>query len=237
MKLYVGTSGYGYREWKGTFYPEGISAREMLPFYARHFNAVEINNTFYRMPNRALLGGWADQVPDGFVFTLKAPQVITHIKRLKNAEQETEHLITTAGVLGKKLGPLLFQLPPTLARDIGRLEAFLSLLSATMAAFEFRHPSWFTTEVFDLLRERRGALCASDREPAPPPDVVSTAPWGYLRLRRSGYSGADLASWHRKVAGQGWEAAYVFFKHEEKAEGPAMAKRFLDLAGSDRSLP
>jgi len=106
-----------------------------------------------------------------------------------------------------------------------------------MAAFEFRHPSWFTTEVFDLLRERRGALCASDREPAPPPDVVSTAPWGYLRLRRSGYSGADLASWHRKVAGQGWEAAYVFFKHEEKAEGPAMAKRFLDLAGSDRSLP
>jgi len=202
----------------------------MLPFYARHFNAVEINNTFYRMPSRALLEGWADQVPDDFVFALKAPQVITHVKRLKNAEEETGRLMTTAAVMGKRLGPLLFQLPPTLARDIPRLEAFLNLLSAAMAAFEFRHPSWFTTEVFDLLRERQCALCASDREPAPPPDVVSTTSWGYLRLRRPGYSSADLASWHRKVASQGWKAAYIFFKHEEKAEGPAMAKRFLDLA-------
>jgi uncharacterized protein YecE (DUF72 family) len=235
VKLYVGTSGYAYKEWKGSFYPGDMPPKEMLPFYGRRFNAVEINNTFYRMPGVELLRGWADRVPEEFVFAMKAPRIITHVKHLKHAEKETEHLLATAAVLGSKRGPLLFQLPPTLGIDISRLEAFLKVLSpdtaATMTAFEFRHPSWFSPEVFGLLREWQCALCVSDRDPAaPPPDLVRTAPWGYLRLRRPGYSDADLALWHEKVVGQGWEAAYIFFKHEDRAEGPALARRFLDLA-------
>ena len=234
MKLYVGTSGYGYKEWKGTFYPQRIASTEMLPFYARHFNAVEINNTFYRMPSKEMLQGWAAQVSEDFVFALKAPQVITHIKRLKNAQNETERLVTNAEAMGRKLGPLLFQLPASFSLDIPRLKAFLDLLSPFMAAFEFRSPSWFIAEVFDLLRERQCALCTSDREMGPLPEVVSTAPWGYLRLRRPAYSGDDLARWHKLVATQGWKTAYVFFKHEDQAEGPAMAGRFLDLAKSGK---
>ncbi len=230
MKLYVGTSGYGYKEWKGKFYPEHISPKEMLSFYANHFDAVEINNTFYRMPNRELLETWAGQVPDSFVFALKAPQVITHIRRLKQAEQETDHLIRICAVMGKKLGPILFQLPASFIKNIERLRVFLDPLLPATAAFEFRHESWFAPEVFDLLRERRCALCVSDREDTPAPGIVSSANWGYLRLRRPGYSDSDLASWHRSILAQGWDTAYVFFKHEDQAEGPALAARFLRLA-------
>ena len=235
MKLYVGTSGYGYKEWKGRFYPERIPPKEMLSFYAKHLGAVEINNTFYRMPSRELLDTWAGQVPESFVFALKAPRVITHIRRLKGAEQETEHLIRTCQVMGEKLGAILFQLPASFARDVPRLRTFLDLLPTATAAFEFRHESWLTPEVFDLLRERRAALCVSDREPEPAPGIVGTANWGYLRLRRPGYTDSDLASWHRSILAQGWETAYVFFKHEDQAEGPALAARFLHLAGVNRS--
>jgi uncharacterized protein YecE (DUF72 family) len=203
----------------------------MLPFYSSHFDAVEINNTFYRMPGKELLIRWAAQVPDDFVFALKAPRIITHIRRLKNAEKETQYLMETAASLSRRLGPLLFQLPGYLAKDLSRLETFLDLLSDTAAAFEFRNPSWLDAETFDLLRARGHALCVSDREPEEPPTVISTAPWGYLRLRRPGYSEADLALWLESVAAQPWETAYIFFKHEEQAEGPALAKRFLDLAG------
>ena len=231
VKLRVGTSGYGYKEWKGKFYPRDISAREMLPFYSSHFDAVEINNTFYRMPGKELLARWAAQVPDDFVFALKAARIITHIRRLKDAEEETRYLIETAASLGRRLGPILFQLPGSLAKDLSRLEAFLNLLSGTTAAFEFRNPSWLDTETFDLLRARGHALCVSDREPEQLPTVVSTAPWGYLRLRRPGYSDSDLALWLESVAAQPWETAYIFFKHEDQAEGPALAKRFLGLTG------
>jgi uncharacterized protein YecE (DUF72 family) len=204
----------------------------MIAFYAKHFDAVEINNTFYRMPSRELLETWAGQVPPSFVFALKAPRVITHIRRLTHAEQETEHLIRTCAVMGEKLGPILFQLPGTFIKNIRRLRAFLDLVPPATAAFEFRHESWFTQEVFDLLRERRCALCVSDREPLTGrPGIVSTASWGYMRLRRPGYSDPDLASWHQSILAQGWETAYVFFKHEDQAEGPALAARFLHLAG------
>jgi len=232
VKIRVGTSGYGYKEWKGRFYPERISAKGMLPFYAQHFDTVEINNTFYRMPTQDLLLAWAGQVADSFVFCLKASQVITHIKRLKNVEEDVGHLIATCAVLEKKLGPFLFQLPGSFAKDTSRLKAFLDLLPPAAAALEFRHRSWFVPEVFDLLQARQSALCVSDAEPGPTPDVVKTAHWGYLRLRRPGYTEADLALWHEKIAAQGWAEAYVFFKHEDEAAGPALAKRFRALAGS-----
>ena len=233
MKMRVGTSGYAYKEWKGRFYPPAITAKDMLTFYSSRFDSVEINNTFYRMPSSELLLRWAAQVPDDFVFVLKAPRVITHIRRLKNAEEQTRYLVETAAFLGEKLGPILFQLPEYLPKDLTRLEAFLDLLTHTKAAFEFRNSSWFDPGTYDLLRERDQALCVSDRGPDPIPDKISTASWGYLRLRRPGYEDADLAFWHERIADQAWETAYVFFKHEEQAEGPALAGRFLDLAPFD----
>lgn len=233
VKIRVGTSGYSYKEWKGKFYPDHISPKEMLAFYSRHFDTVEINNTFYRMPKRDLLLGWAQQVPHGFMFALKASQVITHIKRLKGIEADAAYLMETVAVLGEKQGPVLFQLPGNFARDAGRLKGLLDLIPRAAVAFEFRHPSWFTDEIFDLLRERQSALCVSDAEPTPPPDVINTAPWGYLRLRRPGYADTDLSQWQARIAAQGWDEAYVFFKHEDEAAGPALADRFRALA--DRS--
>ena len=230
VKIHVGTSGYSYKEWKGKFYPDRISPKEMLSFYSRRFDTVEINNTFYRMPKQDLLLGWAQQVPEGFVFALKASQLITHIKRLRGVEADAAYLMETVAVLGQKLGPLLFQLPASFAKDLGRLKGLLDLLPRATAALEFRHPSWFADETFDLLRERQCAWCVSDAEPAPPPDVVRTAPWGYLRLRRPGYTDADLAQWQTQIAAQKWDEAYVFFKHEDEAAGPALAERFRALA-------
>jgi len=231
VKIHVGTSGYSYKEWKGRFYPDHISPKEMLSFYSRHFDTVEINNTFYRMPKQDLLLGWAEQVPHGFTFALKAPQVITHIKRLKGIEADAAYLMETVAALGEKLGPVLFQLPGNFAKDAGRLKALLDLIPRAVVAFEFRHPSWFTDGIFDLLRERGCALCVSDAEPpALPPEVINTAPWGYLRLRRQGYADTDLDQWRATIAAERWDEAYVFFKHEDEAAGPALADRFRALA-------
>ncbi len=226
MKLYAGTSGFAYKEWKGRFYPETISSKEMLPFYAHHFNTVEINNTFYRMPSPGLLEGWAAQVPEDFRFAIKAPRKITHFKRLKGVEEETRYLISTVSALGGRLGPVLYQFPPDFHRDLPLLEAFLDLLSGTLAAFEFRHASWLNSETFELLRKSRCGLCVSDTEPDSSAEIVATAPFGYLRLRRPDYSGADLASWRARIVSQEWDSAYVFFKHESEAAGPQMAERF-----------
>lgn len=233
MKLRVGTSGYGYKEWKGRFYPPDIRPKEMLSFYSRRFDAVEINHTFYRMPGGDLLTEWADQVPGHFVFALKAPRTITHIRRLKNAGEETRRLIDTVASLEEKRGPLLFQLPPYVKKDLAALEAFLDLLPAGAAAFEFRDPSWQDPGTFDLLRGKDHAVCISDREGEPPRAVESTASWGYLRLRRPGYADPDLQRWLGTVAAQPWETAYVFFKHEDEARGPELARRFLELAGKE----
>ena len=231
MKLYVGTSGYAYKEWKGSFYPDDLPAKRMLHYYGEQFRAVEINNTFYRMPTASVLETWAAAVPADFRFVLKAPRRITHMQQLKDAADSLAYLLDTAGTLGRRLGPLLFQLPPGLKKDLPRLREFLVLLPPQRrAAFEFRHPSWFDEAVFDLLRAHQAALCIADVEDDLKVPVVATADWGYLRLRRTDYDDADLQSWVSRVQGQPWQEAFVFFKHEDAGTGPRLAKRFLELA-------
>jgi uncharacterized protein YecE (DUF72 family) len=231
MELCVGTSGYAYKEWKGKFYPEKHPDKEMLSYYAGKLGAVEINNTFYRMPNESLLAGWASQVPGGFRFALKAPQRITHIKRLKDVGQETAHLVTMARTLGERLGVILFQLPPNFRKDAARLDAFLDggLPADVPAAVEFRHESWFDEETFAKLRARGVALCVADTDEGDTP-LVGTAGIGYLRLRRATYTDDDLAAWATKIAAQEWARTFVFFKHEDEAAGPLMAMRFREIA-------
>ena len=230
MNLYVGTSGYSYKEWKGSFYPEDLPEKEMLRFYGERFRSVEINNTFYRMPKESVLQAWAGEVPAGFKFVLKAPQRITHWQRLKDAGDSVSYLLKVAGVLGEKLGPFLFQLPPFLKKDVPRLSEFLARLpKGTPTAFEFRHQSWFDEEVFGLLREHQGALCIAEAETDLEIPFVSTADWGYLRLRKPDYRDPELKSWAQRVQQQPWRDAFIFFKHEEAGKGPKMARRFLEL--------
>ncbi len=229
MEIYVGTSGYSYNEWKGTFYPAELPDGEMLAYYGGRFNTVEINNTFYRLPTAKLLASWAEQVPGSFRFTLKASRKITHLKRLQEVEEETDYLVRTALGLDGRLGTILFQLPPNLKKDAPRLENFLKLLPRELrASFEFRHPTWMDEEVFAMLRGVNAALCLSDTDESPAGDLPSTADWGYLRLRRSGYETADLAAWGQRLRGREWQEAYVYFKHEEAGIGAQLAERFLE---------
>jgi uncharacterized protein YecE (DUF72 family) len=231
VQLYAGTSGYSYKEWKGSFYPQKLPATQMLGYYAKRLPAVEINNTFYRLPNAQMLESWAAQVPENFRFAIKASRRITHIKRLKEAEDETAYLLRTIQRLGSRLGVVLFQLPPFLRKDIPRLERFLDLLSAeTPAAFEFRDPSWFDESVFAPLRARDFALCVADTDEQSTRALISTARWGYLRLRRAEYTQAELCAWLARVRAQDWARAYVFFKHEDEGAGPKLAARFLELS-------
>lgn len=235
MKIHVGTSGYGYKEWKGIFYPEKLPAREMLRFYSERLSAVEINYTFYHMPTEKVLLSWAEQVPDDFAFVLKAPQVITHRKRLHNVEEECAYFFRTLAVLGPKTGPVLFQFPPNFRVNRPLLEGFLALIPENVpCALEFRNPSWFEPEILELLRARGSSLCTADTDEQPAGEIISTASWGYLRLRRADYTEADLAHWKKKILARKWQQAYVFFKHEEKARGPEMAVHFHELAGFRR---
>jgi uncharacterized protein YecE (DUF72 family) len=200
----------------------------MLRFYAGRLPAVEVNNTFYRMPTERLLSGWVSSVPEGFRFAMKAPQTITHRKRLKDAADPTAFLWKSAAALGERLGPVLFGLPPNLSKDLPRLETFLGLIpDGSRAAFEFRHPSWFSDDVYEALRRKGVALCVADAEELSTP-LVSTAGWGYLRLRRPDYDDAAVAKWAADVAGEPWEEAFVYFKHEEAGTGPRLARAFLD---------
>jgi uncharacterized protein YecE (DUF72 family) len=232
MTLYVGTSGFSYKPWKGPFYPADLPDKQMLPYYAERFRSVEINNTFYRMPKPSVLEAWANEVPEDFRFVLKAPQRITHFQRLKEAGDSVAYLLSVAGALGDRLGPLLFQLPPNLKKDVPRLRDFLALLPpGQRAAWEFRNQSWFDDEVFQLLRDHQQALCIAEAEDELHIPFESTAEWGYLRLRMVEYTEAQLAEWERKVRDSGWRDAYVFFKHEDAGTGPKLARRFLDLAG------
>jgi uncharacterized protein YecE (DUF72 family) len=233
MKIHVGTSGYGYKEWKGLFYPEKISAGQMLRFYSERLSAVEINNTFYRMPSVSLLSSWAGQVPADLIFAIKAPQVITHLKRLRSVEEETDYLFSTLSALGGKLGPVLFQFPASFSADRPALQTFLGLIRDPVpCAFDFRSTSWHKREILDLLRKRRCSLCIEDTDEGPTDEIISTAPWGYLRLRRSSYTDADLSLWLKRILSEKWKQAFVFFKHEEDAKGPEMAMRFRTLADS-----
>lgn len=232
MDLFVGTSGYSYKEWKGSFYPEDLSAKKMLSYYGERLGAVEINNTFYRLPKSHVLESWADQVPEGFRFSIKASRRITHFTRLKQESRDpTEYLLETLGALGARLGVVLFQLPPNLKVDVDRLSGFLDILpEGTPGAFEFRHDSWKTDEVYDLLRTRSMAwVCADTDDTDEDESIVETAPWGYLRLRRPGYDDADLRRWAERVGATDWKRAFVFFKHEDEGAGPRMAGAFREL--------
>lgn len=231
MNLYAGTSGYSYKEWKGNFYPQKLPAAQMLRHYAQQLPAVEINNTFYRLPTPSLLTSWCEQVPLNFRFAIKAPRRITHIKRLKDAQDETAYLLRTLDTLGARLGVVLFQLPPYQRKDLARLQAFIDLLpEQTPAAFEFRAQSWFEDSVFELLRARDFALCIADTDGVQIPAIVATAGWGYLRLRRAQYKDGELVNWVRQIRAQPWKHAYVFFKHEDEGIGPKLATEFLQLA-------
>jgi uncharacterized protein YecE (DUF72 family) len=231
MKIYAGTSGYAYTAWQGSFYPADLPEKQMLRYYGERFRTVEINNTFYRMPNAAVLATWAGAVPADFIFVLKAPRRITHQLRLKDADESVAHLLDVAATLRERLGPILFQLPPYLSKDVPRLRAFLALLPPSRrVAFEFRHRSWFEAEVFDLLRQHGAALCIADAEGGLDVPFVAIADWGYLRLRRPDYGDAELTAWARRVRETGWRDAFVFFKHEDEGRAPRLAQRFLELA-------
>ena len=233
MNVRVGTSGYNYTEWKGTFYPADLSAAKMLPYYSARFETVEINATFYRMPTAKTLAGWDAATPAGFVLALKAPQRITHFARLRGIDDPLRFFCDVALTLGPKLGPLLFQLPPNFKKDTDRLAETLFLLPPDLrCAFEFRHESWLADDVYDLLRRRNAALCIADGEAMSTP-LVATADFGYLRLRDEGYTDADLGRWAETISGLGerWREAFVYFKHEEAGTGPAFARRLTELLG------
>jgi uncharacterized protein YecE (DUF72 family) len=229
MQLLAWTSGFSYKEWLGKFYPEKHPADQMLRYYASHFSTVEINNTFYRMPAEAMLANWAEQVPEAFLFTLKAPRRITHELRLKECETHVAEFLRRAQALGAKLGPLLFQLPPYLKKDLPRLRDFLALLPAGRpAAFEFRNSSWNDDEVYGTLREKGAMLCYTDTDEGDSPPVVVTADSGYLRLRRTHYEDAELADWAGRIAALELSRAYVYFMHEDDALGAVFARKLLD---------
>jgi len=238
MGLLVGTSGWSFKEWKGSFYPKGLPDDGMLSYYAGKFPTVEINNTFYRMPKESVLLDWASKVPPAFRFAIKASQRITHHGRLKEVDSEVEYFTRVTSVLGERRGPTLFQLPPNLKKDLPRLLDFLSLVPQTWrAALEFRHPSWFDEDVFDALRHHNAALVLAEFDPeesdlAVP--AVATADFGYLRLRRAGYDEAALRQWAERVRAQPWKDAFVFFKHEDAGTGPRLAQEFKAIVGASR---
>ena len=229
MRIRAGTSGWSYAAWKGRFYPPDLPAHRMLPAYAERLDTVEVNATFYRMPRPATLADWREQVPDGFRFALKAPQRITHLARLIGAEDAVRAFERAAAELGAKLGPLLFQLPPSVKQDLPRLRDFLALLPrGARVAFEFREPGWFHDSVLATLSQAGAALCLADTEGGQTP-LVATAGFGYLRLRRPDYDRGALARWLDRISAQPWAETYVFFKHEDEARGPELAQILNEL--------
>lgn len=231
MKLYAGTSGFAYKEWRGIFYPEKIQPGKMLAFYSEKLNAVEVNYTFYHMPTEKVLAPWREEVPEDFAFAIKAPRMITHFKRLKHVDEEADYFFKTLlTVLGGKLGPVLMQFPENFHADRARLETFLGLIPEKVrCAFEFRSESWHEAGIYDLLRESGHTLCTADTDEAPATDLHGEGSWGYLRLRRSDYGEAELSAWAKRVRELRWETAFVFFKHEDEARGPGEAIRFREL--------
>jgi uncharacterized protein YecE (DUF72 family) len=230
--FYVGTSRYGYKEWKGSFYPKSLPTSQMLNYYGERFRSVEINNTFYRMPTASALAALTKQVPSDFQFVLKAPQRITHFQRLRGAEETVAQFLDAAKALKGKLGPLLFQLPGNFKKDLPRLSGFLKLLPAKLrVTFEFRHASWLDEETYALLRKRQIALCMAEADDGIETPLLPTASWGYLRLRSADYSNRQLENWIKRIKEQNWQDVFVFFKHEDEGNGPRFAARFLELRG------
>ena len=229
----IGTSGYSYPEWRGSFYPERFPTAQMLPFYSARFSTVEINNTFYRMPSEKVLSDWSGATPEEFKFTLKAPRQITHNSRLQNCESALETFWERAGTLGPKLGVLLFQLPPSFKKNVALLSTFLEgLAHGTRAAFEFRDTSWHSDDVFALLETRNVAVCIADSETMTTP-VVVTSDYGYFRLRDEGYQEDDIQQWAATIAQHvdDWRDVFVYFKHEEQGKGPEFARLLEEKLG------
>jgi uncharacterized protein YecE (DUF72 family) len=229
VETWVGTSGFSYPAWRGSFYPAKLPPAKMLAYYAERLTTVEINNTFYRMLKPEMLAGWAATTPAGFRFAPKAPQQITHRQKLAGSADTVAYLLKALASFGDKLGPVLFQLPPFFRKDLPRLVDFLALVPRDIrAAFEFRHASWLDDAVYDALRAHGAALCVADVEDFATP-LVATASWGYLRLRRADYDEPALAAWAEKLAGMtsAWAAAFVYFKHEDAGRGPMLAAQFV----------
>jgi uncharacterized protein YecE (DUF72 family) len=232
MHHWIGTSGFQYAEWKGNFYPEDLPASKMLPFYAERFCTTEINYTFHRIPSAKTIDNWKALTPANFRFALKAPQKITHWSKLRDCADTLDYFWRVVSGLGERLGPILFQLPPTFKKEADVLASFLRELPSIRAAFEFRHESWFDDEIFGLLKERNIALCVADTDTITTPQII-TADYGYLRLRREDYKKADVERWAKFVRDQkaGWQDAFVYFKHEESGIGPKLARQMVELLG------
>lgn len=229
LELLTGTSGYSYKEWLGRFYPPKLPASAMLRYYAGHFNTVEINNTFYRMPAESMLARWSEEVPADFSFTLKAPQRITHVLRLREAEAAVSEFLRRASALGDRFRVAFFQLPPYLKKDVALLRQFVSALpSDRLSAFEFRNASWHDDEVYETLRAHNAALCVADTDEGESP-LVTTSKCGYYRLRRTQYDDDQLRSWVKRITAQPHARVCVYFKHEDEARGTVFAQRFVEL--------
>ena len=233
MKLHAGASGYSFKEWNGIFYPEKCKPGDMLPFYSQQLATVEINNTFYRMPRPEVMAAWAECTPPDFRFAIKSSRRITHMARIKpeSVGDSVDFLYRNLESLGGKRGPVLFQLPPNMKKDLPRLQGFLAMLpTGHCGAFEFRNAEWFCDEVYDALKSAGAALVLSEREDNAPPPLVETAPWGYVRLRLETYTDADLARWAERLAATGWNDVFAYFMHEPTA--PAYAKALMKHAGA-----
>ncbi len=231
MKISIGTSGYSYPEWKGSFYPAELPAKKMFGFYAERFSTVEINATFYRMPTDKLIDGWVSAAPPGFRYTLKAPKLFTFSKRLVDCEQPLEFFLGRARRLGDSKAALLFHLPPYMKKDVPVLRSFLALVPRDLrVSFEFRSATWHDDEVYSALADAGCALCISDSDKLATP-LVATTTWGYLRLRDEGYGPADIARWHEQIRAQKWDEAFVYFKHEDAGKGAVFAAQMKELAG------
>jgi uncharacterized protein YecE (DUF72 family) len=234
MNHWIGTSGFQYPEWKGTFYPEDLSTAKMLPYYAERFTTTEVNYTFRRIPSAKTIQGWWDSTPERFKFSLKAPQKVTHFAKLKNCGDTMRYFCQVISDLETKLGPVLFQLPPAFKKDAALLEAFLEEVPPGMrAAFEFRHPSWLDEEIFGLLNRKNIALCIAESADLSTP-VVATADYGYLRLRREDYTDADMGRWAEAIKEKAnvWPDVFIYLKHEESGMGPKLAAQLMDILGN-----
>ena len=232
MNLWIGTSGFQYTEWKGNFYPEDLPTAKMLSFYSEQFATTEINYTFHRIPAQKTIENWKVQTPEKFRFALKAPQKITHWAKLRDCSDTLEYFCKVVTDLGERLGPILFQLPPTFKKNADVLSSFLRELPSMRGAFEFRHESWFDDEIFDMLRSRNIALCIADTDTIATPKKI-TADYGYLRLRREDYTEEDVKRWSDFVREENtnWTDAFVYFKHEESGIGPKLGRQMIELLG------
>ncbi len=231
MESWIGTSGFQYAEWKGNFYPEDLPAAKMLPFYAEQLNTTEINYTFHRIPAAKTIENWNKLTPEKFRFALKAPQKITHWSKLRDCADTMRYFCDVVTGLGEKLGPVLFQLPPTFKKDTFVLADFVNCFPTGMrAAFEFRHESWFSDDIWEIFRPRNIALCIAETEEFATPKIA-TADYGYLRLRREDYTKIDIERWAKFVRDQNksWSDVFVYFKHEEAGAGPKFARQMMEM--------